>query len=71
MLNSDEKMIKGFMRLPEVLGLIPISKSKWYEGIQEEIFPKPIKLGERIAVWRAQDIFDLIDEISRQGDMYV
>ncbi len=52
-----------FLRLREVLapgGPIPVSKSTWWAGIKDGRFPKPVKLGRRISVWRAEDIEHLI-----------
>ena len=43
----------SFLRLPQVLELIPISKSAWWQGCKEGRFPKPIKLGPRTSVWRS------------------
>ena len=45
-----------FLRLPQVLELIPISKSAWWQGCKEGRFPKPIKLGPRTSAWRSSDI---------------
>ena len=50
----------GFLRLPQVLALIPISKSAWWEGCKTGRFPKPVKLGPRTTVWRAEDIAALV-----------
>ena len=46
----------GFLRLPQVLAIIPISKSVWWEGCKTGRFPKPVKLGPRTTAWRAEDI---------------
>lgn len=51
----------GFIRLPDVLKLIPVGKSTWWQGIQTGRFPKPIKLGKRISAWRVEDIRMLIE----------
>ena len=51
----------GFLRLSQVLVLIPISRSAWWEGIRQGRFPRGIKLGSRTTVWRAEDIRRLID----------
>ena len=51
----------GFVRLPQILSLIPISRSTWWAGIREGKFPKGIKLGTKTTVWRAEDIRDLIN----------
>ena len=50
----------GFLRLPQVLALIPVSKSTWWEGCRTGRFPKPVKLGPRTTVWRAEDIAALV-----------
>ena len=52
----------GFLRLPQVLALIPISRSAWWAGIREGRFPKGIKLGSKTTVWRAEDIRTLIQQ---------
>jgi prophage regulatory protein len=54
----------GFLRLPQILALIPISRSSWWAGIRHGKFPKGIKLGSKTTVWRAEDIRALI-ELSR------
>ena len=51
----------GFVRLPQILSLIPISRSAWWAGIREGKFPQGIKLGSKTTVWRAEDIRNLID----------
>jgi len=55
----------GFVRLKQILspiGPIPVSKSTWWAGIKDGRFPKPVKLGSRITVWRAEDIHALIEK---------
>lgn len=51
----------GFVRLPQILSLIPISRSAWWAGIREGKFPQGIKLGSKTTVWRAEDIRHLIE----------
>ena len=55
----------GFLRLPQVLALIPISKSAWWAGCKSGRYPKPIKLGLRTTVWRASDIAALLERLSK------
>jgi len=50
----------GFVRLPTILKIIPISKSTWWEGIKTGRFPQPIKLGPRTTVWSVESIRALI-----------
>ena len=51
----------GFVRLPQILSLISISRSAWWAGIREGKFPQGIKLGSKTTVWRAEDIRHLIE----------
>jgi prophage regulatory protein len=54
----------GFVRLSSILapaGPIPVSKSTWWAGVRTGRFPKPVKLGRRITVWRVEDIRALIE----------
>ncbi|MDO9451181.1 MAG: AlpA family phage regulatory protein [Rugosibacter sp.] len=55
----------GFLRLPQVLKLIPVSRSSWWAGCREGKFPAPVKLGVRTTAWRAEDISALIRDFSK------
>lgn len=46
----------GFLRQPQVLALVPISKSTLWRRIRARTFPAPVKLSERVTAWRAEDI---------------
>ena len=57
---------EGLVRLRDIIGpsgLIPISRSSWYAGVKDGRFPKPVKLGRRIAAWRVEEIRDLIKRL--------
>ena len=56
----------GFLRLPQVLAIFPISKSSWWEGCRTGRYPKPVKLGPRTTVWRAEDIAALVERLGAQ-----
>ena len=56
----------GFLRLPQILAIFPISKSAWWEGCKTGRFPKPIKLAPRTTVWRAEDIAALVARLGNQ-----
>lgn len=60
----------GFLRLPQILAIFPISRSAWWEGCKSGRFPKPVKLGPRTTVWRAEDIAELITRVGnrQQGE---
>lgn len=56
----------GFVRLPQILSVIPLGKTTWWAGVKSGRFPKPIKLSEHCTAWRAEDIRELIKQISAQ-----
>ena len=47
---------------PAIPALIPMSKTKWYDGIKRSIFPAPVALG-RNAFWRLSDVQKIIDNV--------
>lgn len=54
----------GFVRLSAILapeGPIPVSKSTWWQGVKDGRFPRPLKLGPRTTVWRAEEIRALFE----------
>jgi predicted DNA-binding transcriptional regulator AlpA len=50
----------GFVRLPQILAILPIGKTTWWDGVRTGRFPAPSKLGSRISVWRVEDIRALL-----------
>ena len=57
----------GFVRLPVVLSVIPVSKSTWGAGVKTGRFPKPVKLGARVTAWRVEDIRAEIAKIGKSA----
>ena len=53
----------GFVRLPQILAVLPIGKTTWWEGVRTGKFPAPSKLGSRISAWRVEDIRALLDTL--------
>lgn len=59
----------GYLRLSQIIGnpktdplippIIPVSKSTWWAGVKSGLYPRPVKLGPRITVWRVEDIREL------------
>jgi prophage regulatory protein len=65
-------MTKAALRLKDIIGdrkatpprpaLLPVSRSHWYEGIRQGVYPKPShQFGSRIAVWAVEDIIKLLE----------
>ncbi len=59
--QSPSPTVSGFMRLDQVLKLIPVSKATWWNGCRSGRFPKPYKLAPRITAWKASDIQSLLE----------
>lgn len=57
----------GFLRLPQVLTVFPVSRSGWWQGVKDGKYPQPVKLSQRITAWRAEDIRELISKHSEGG----
>jgi prophage regulatory protein len=53
----------GFLRLPQVLKLFPVSKSTWWAGVKDGKFPAPVKLTERTTAWRVEDIKKHLEQV--------
>lgn len=54
----------GFIRLPQLLAIFPVSRSAFYAGIKKGIYPAPVKLGRRTSAWRIEDINELMKRLS-------
>ncbi len=51
-------------RLPQVLSLIPVSRSTWWAGCKSGRFPKPVKIGPRTSAWKGADLLALLARIN-------
>ena len=56
---------KGFLRLPQVLTIIPVSSSTWWAKVKDGTYPQPIKIGANITVWEAEEVWKLHGELSK------
>lgn len=57
----------GFVRLPQILQVIPVGRSSWWDGVRAGRYPKPVKLGPRTTAWRVSDIRELIERFSESS----
>ncbi len=63
----------GFVRLLQILGnpnakppipgVIPVSKSTWWNGVRAGKYPKPVKLGPHTTAWKVEDIRTMIASV--------
>ena len=52
------------LRLRDVLALLPIGRTTFYEGIRSGLYPKPIRLGKRTAAWREDELNEYISRMN-------
>jgi len=62
--QTTPQVVDGLLRLPQVLALIPVSRSGWWQGVKDGRYPQPVKLGPRVTMWRSADIRNFIDSMS-------
>lgn len=53
----------GYVRLPSILRVIPVSKSTWWAWVKSGKAPKGRKLSPRVRAWTVESIRALIAEI--------
>lgn len=58
--------LDGFMRLEQILKLIPVSKATWWNGCKTGRFPKSYKICPRVTAWKMSDIKKCLDEFRQQ-----
>ena len=54
----------ALLRLPQVLGIIPVSKSTWWKGCKEGRYPQPVHPSPRTTAWRKCDIDALVAQFA-------
>jgi predicted DNA-binding transcriptional regulator AlpA len=52
----------GFLREKHVLQLVPVAHSTLWAWVREGKFPAPLKLSDRITVWRSSDVQSFISQ---------
>ena len=60
--NSQDKPL-GFLRLPQVLELYPVSPATWWRGVKSGKFPQPVKLTVRTTAWRVEDVERFLESL--------
>ncbi len=66
--------LDGLVRLNQIIGdqdkgiapFFPVSRSQWFAGIKQGIYPKGTKLSRRVTVWKARDIRELVTSLTSQ-----
>lgn len=58
--------LDGFLRLNQVLKIIPVSRATWWNGCKIGRFPKPYKICPRVTAWKMSDIQNCLKEFKQQ-----
>jgi prophage regulatory protein len=69
----SEKVSVSLLRLKHIIGdekaeppikpIIPISKTAWWKGVADGKYPQPIKISEKVTVWRSDHIEALVEQL--------
>ena len=54
----------GFVKLPTILSVFPVSKSTWWAGVKKGKYPRSVKHGGS-TFWKSEDINNLIESIAK------
>jgi prophage regulatory protein len=65
-INPTQNTQITLMRIPQILKVMPVSKSKFWLMVQKGEFPKPIKIG-RSSFWTVKQVQAFIEEKIEQS----
>lgn len=57
---------EGFVRIGQIIkpsGVLPLGRTRWYQGIASGEFPRPKKIGSA-SLWEVQDIRELLSAVA-------
>ena len=58
------KNTERLVRINQIVGrdgVLPISKSHWWKGVKEGIYPQSIKLSPQVSAWKWSEIESLME----------
>lgn len=61
-MRSKQEIELGLLRTKQILDLLNVSRSHWWQGVRDGRYPPPIKLSMRVTCWKVSDIRRLIEE---------
>jgi len=51
---------EGFVRLPSILAVFPVSQSSWWLAVAAGRYPKPVRISPHCSAWRVAEIRALL-----------
>ena len=58
---------KSLLRFRQLREIVPLSRSEIYRRIALGQFPRPVKLGQRVVAWDADQIQAFVRELLKQS----
>lgn len=55
----------GFVRLPTILEVYPVSRARWWKGVKDGTLPPGVLLSPRVRAWPVEAIRKLLEEVNR------
>jgi predicted DNA-binding transcriptional regulator AlpA len=56
---TEDKLLRINQIIP---GILPISKTSWWNGVKSGLYPQPVKLGPRTTAWRESDVMRIVSQ---------
>lgn len=57
----------GYLRLPAVLKIFPVSRASWWAGVKSGKYPKGVKLSSRCTAWSVTSIRELFERLEMEN----
>ncbi len=65
--STSDLHTEGYVRIAQILKVIPIGRSTWWQGVKDGRFPQPVKIGPRTTVWNVEDIRAVLEALALEG----
>ena len=58
---TESPITDRLLRVRQIVpGILPMSRSTFLEKVRQGVFPRPVKIGERITAWRESEIMKIV-----------
>ena len=68
MSENTKNQAQGFLRVKQIIKLLGIGKSTFYKWVKDGKFSEGIKFGERIRVWKTEEIYAFIENAGKSQE---
>lgn len=55
-MNNGINSLEGYLTLKQILDIIPVSRSTWYRGMEEGIYPRQHRISKGRVGWAVAEI---------------